>query len=210
MDKQQISEKQLIIAAQALSIVFNPFYLPLVGLVLLFMCSYLSLLPTSYKLIVGLYTYLFTILLPTLLIRLYNKHHGNKLFKLMERERRMVPYIISITCYFACYYLMAYLHIPHIISSILVAALAIQTVCAIINVWWNISTHSAGTGGVTGALTVFSFVFGFYLLWWLTLTIIVSGMVGTSRLILRKHTLAQVVVGYFVGLTVTVAVILFI
>ena len=210
MNKELISEKKLIVTARMLSITFNPFYLPLVGLILLFLCSYLSMLPLSYKLTVVFITYLFTILLPTFLIRMYNKYHAKKLFRLLNHERRMVPYIISITCYFTCYYLMAYLRIPHFISSILVAALAIQMVCALINIWWNISTHSAGIGGVTGALIVFSLIFGFYLLWWLSLTLIISGLVGTSRLILRRHTLAQVVVGYLVVLLIASLIIIFI
>ena len=73
MNKELISEKKLIVTARMLSITFNPFYLPLVGLILLFLCSYLSMLPLSYKLTVVFITYLFTILLPTFLIRMYNK-----------------------------------------------------------------------------------------------------------------------------------------
>ena len=37
-------------------------------------------------------------------------------------------------------------------------------------------------------------------LFWLCLTLIIAGMVGSSRMILRQHSLAQVVVGFFVGL----------
>lgn len=210
MIRELFTEKNLIIGARTLSIVFNPFYLPLVGLILLFWCSYLSLYPLMYKISVICLVYLFTILIPTYLIRLHNTYHGKKLFELGPRERRMVPYLISIVCYFVCYYLMDYFHIPHFISSILVGALVIQIICAIINIWWKISTHSAGVGAVTGALVIFSLLFGFYLLWWLSLTLIVSGMVGSSRLILRQHTLAQVVVGYLVGLFVTMFVIFFI
>jgi len=205
---REFTEKELIIGARTLSVVFNPFYLPLVGLILLFWCSYMSLYPLLYKLSVLFLVYLFTILIPTYLIKFHNNYHGKKLFELRPRERRMVPYIISIVSYFACYYLMDYFHIPHFISSILVCALVIQIICAIINVWWKISTHSAGIGAVTGAVIVFSFVFGFYLLWWLSFVLIVAGLVGTSRLILRQHTLAQVVVGYLVGLVFSIFVLI--
>src|SRR3712207_1761148 len=129
MIRELLTEKNLIIAARTLSIVFNPFYLPLLGLIILFWCSYMTLYPLMYKLSVLGMVYLFTILLPTYLIRIYNTYHGKKLFELRLRERRMIPYIISIVCYFACFYLMDYFHIPHFISSILVAALAIQMVC---------------------------------------------------------------------------------
>ncbi len=203
-------EKKLIIAARTLSLVFNPFYLPLVGLIMLFWFSYLSMLPLSYKLtIIGL-VYLFTVLLPTIIIRIYRNYHGWKLFQLSQRERRVVPYIVSILSYFTCYYIMDYFHIPHVISTVLVIALSVQLICAFINMGWKISTHSAGIGAVTGTLIVFSIYFGFYLLWWLSLALIISGLVGSSRLVLRQHSLAQVIVGYALGLVISILIILFI
>jgi membrane-associated phospholipid phosphatase len=83
--------------------------------------------------------------------------------------------------------------------SIVTAALIIQIVCALINVWWKISTHTAAIGGVAGALFIFSEVFRFNPIWWFSLTLIIAGILGTSRMILRQHTLLQVVVGFFVG-----------
>ena len=71
------------------------------------------------------------------------------LFQLGQRERRMVPYVLSILCYFTCYYIMSLLHLPHMLTSILMVALIIQILCAVINVWWKISTHTAAIGGVT-------------------------------------------------------------
>ena len=43
-------QKALIMGAQMLSAVFNPLYLPIVGLMALFAFSYLTLLPLLYKL----------------------------------------------------------------------------------------------------------------------------------------------------------------
>lgn len=196
-----MKEKNIILTARVMSIVFTPFYLPILGLVALFLFSYLStLVPWYYKLTVICMVYLFTVLLPTLLIHLYRKYQGWTLLELGMKERRMVPYIISIVCYFVCYYIMNLYHIPHFISSILVTALAIQIICALINVWWKISTHSAAIGGVTGALMSFAMLFQFNPTWWLCLVLLLAGMVGSSRIILRQHTLAQVGVGFMVGL----------
>lgn len=201
-------EKKIIIAARTLSLVFNPFYLPIVGLVLMFWFTYLNLLPLSYKLTVIALVYLFTILFPTLLIRAYRNYHGWKLFELGQRERRMVPYIISIISYFTCCYIMNFSRIPHFISTVLVIAIMLQTICAFVNVWWKVSTHSAGMGAMTGSLIVFSYVFGFYLLWWLCLALVISGLVGSSRMILRQHSLSQVLVGYALGLVISIFIII--
>lgn len=202
-----MKEKHLILAARIMSMVFTPFYLPMIGLMALFLFSYMRLLPWSYRLQVLLLVYFFTILLPTLFIHLYRRYHGWTLIELGARERRMVPYVISIVCYFACYYVMVLLQIPRFMARILVAALAVQVLCAIINVWWKISTHTAAIGGVAGALMAFAFLFMFNPVWWLCLVFIVGGMVGSSRLILRQHTLWQVVAGFLLGMIGTLAVL---
>ena len=180
-------EKQIILAARIMSLIFTPFYLPFVGLVALFLFSYLSIFPWAYKLQVLVMVYLFTILLPTVLIHLYRRYQGWNLIELGHRERRMVPYVISILCYFTCIYVMDRLHMPHFMGAIVVAGLLVQIVCALINVWWKISTHTAAIGGVAGALFAFAEYLGFNPVWWLCLVFIIGGMVGTSRMILRQH-----------------------
>ena len=196
--------------ARVLSMVFTPFYLPIIGLVVLFFFSYLSMFPWSYKFHVLLMTYLFTILMPTVLIHLYRRYQGWNLIELGQRERRMVPYVISILCYFTCIYVMERLHMPHFMGSIIIAALLVQIVCAITNIWWKISTHTAAIGGVGGALFAFAEYLGFNPVWWLCLVFLVAGLLGTSRMILRQHNLAQVVTGFWVGFVCAAVAILFI
>jgi len=197
-------EKNIILTARVVSMVFTPFYLPIVGLLALFFLSYLSLMPLGYKLQVLALVYAFTILLPTVLIHLYRKYNGWNLIELGHKEKRMVPYVISILCYFFCVYLMDMLHIPHFMGTIVSAALAIQIVCALINVWWKISTHTSAIGGVAGALFVFGELFAFNPIWWLCLVMVLAGVLGTSRMILRQHSLSQVVAGFLVGVVCSV------
>jgi membrane-associated phospholipid phosphatase len=202
-------EKTIILAARVVSLVFTPFYLPILGLIALFTLSYLRQMPWPYKLQVLIMVYLFTVLLPTVLIHLYRRYQGWTLIQLGNKERRMVPYVISILCYFACAYWMDYLHIPHFMSNIVTAALFIQIVCALINVWWKISAHMAAIGGVAGALFVFAEFFGFNPVWWHCLVFVVAGILGTSRMILRQHTLLQVVAGFLVGIVCAIFGIIF-
>ena len=197
-----MKEKNIILAARVLSMLFTPFYLPLVAMVAMFVFSYLSILDLSYKLIVLTLVYAMTILLPTLLIHTYRNYQGWTSKELGVKERRMIPYIISILCYFLCFYVMNIFHMPAFMGSIVVAALFIQIVCAIINIWWKISTHTAAIGGFFGALSALSLIFDFNPLWWLCLVLLLAGLVGTSRMILRQHTLAQVVMGFLIGAAV--------
>jgi membrane-associated phospholipid phosphatase len=89
-----------------------------------------------------------------------------------------------------------------------VVALAIQVVCAIVNLFWKISTHTAAIGGVAGALIAFSGTFSYNPVWWLCIIIIVAGILGTSRMILRQHSLSQVVAGFLLGFILSFLVIL--
>lgn len=205
-----MKEKEIIFTAKVLSVLFTPFYLPILGLLILFIFSYLSLLPLTYKLFLLLMFYLFTVFLPTALIRFYRRYQGWTLIELGSRERRAIPYVISIFSYLLCYYIMAATHVPHFMGSILIAALVIQVACAIINLFIKISTHTAAIGGVTGALLAFSVIFSSNPVWWLCIVLLLAGMVGTSRMILRQHSLRQVVLGYLAGVACSfVSVLLF-
>lgn len=192
-------DKQIIFAAKVLSVVFTPFYLPILGLVSLLTLTYLSLLPLTYKLFLLFTFWLFTIFLPTMLIRLYRHYQGWSRFEIGSRERRVIPYVISIVSYLLCYYIMAAVHVPHFLGTILIASLVIQVVCAMVNLFVKISTHTAAIGGVTGALLAFSLIFGFNPVWWLCPVLIIAGLLGTCRMVLRQHSLHQVIIGYLVG-----------
>ena len=202
--------QQLILVARVISMLFTPFYLPIIGLIALFTFSYMSIFPWPYKLQVLIMVYLFTILLPSLMIHFYRRYQGWSLIELGQRERRMVPYVLSIVCYFTCIYVMERLHLPHIIISIVIAALMVQIVCALINVWWKISTHTAAIGGVGGALFAFAEYLGFNPVWWLCVVFLTAGILGTCRMVLRQHTLSQVIGGFWVGFICAAVAILFI
>ena len=85
-----MKEKNIILTARIMSMLFTPFYLPLVGLVALFLFSYMSLLPLAYKLPMLLTVYLFTILLPSVLIHIYRRYQGWSTTELGKKERRIV------------------------------------------------------------------------------------------------------------------------
>ena len=179
-----------------MSMIFTPFYLPLVGLIALFIFSYMA---NCHCCTNSPYSYWCTFhhSLPTLLIHLYRRYQGWSLIEMGAKERRMVPYLISILCYFGCYYLMNVFHIPSFMARILVAALVIQVLCALINVWWKISTHGShrwSGGGARGILVPLRF----NPVWWLSFVPDHPRNGGHRRMILRQHSLWQVVCGFLV------------
>ena len=179
--------------------IFTPFYMPLVGIAFMLTFTFMSGFPMEYKLVLVTTVYLTTVFIPTLLIYLYRRFRGWTLQQLGVKHHRLVPYAISLFCYMLCIWLMNAAHVHRNIISIVIAALMIQVACVLVNIWWKISTHTAAIGGVSGALVAFGFILNYNPVWWLCLSILMSGVVGTSRIILRQHSTAQVVAGYFVG-----------
>ena len=194
-----MKEKDLILAAKYVSLCFTPLIVPFLGFTALLFFSYLNVFPLLYKLMILVMVYIFTILVPRLTIRLYRSVNGWTSRQMGKKERRIVPYALSITSYVFCLILMYRLHMPRFMSGILVASLVGMIICAVINVWWKVSTHTAGVGAFTGGLISFGVLFQFNPVWYLCLALLFSGAVCTSRIILRQHTLAEVTVGYVVG-----------
>lgn len=193
-----MKDKYIILTAQVISMLFSPFYLPVIALIALFMFSYLSMLPLAYKLFLLALVYVFTVLLPRISIFCYRRVKGWTRHQLSRRERRYVPYVLSITCYLLLLYILYSLH-TRFLQGIIIGALSVQVSCALLNGLTKMSTHAAAAGAVVGALLAYSLIFLFDPTGWLCLTVILAGAVGTSRLILRQHTLTQIGISTLVG-----------
>lgn len=196
--------------ARLISALFTPFWMPFIAFCLLFFCTYLRILPMQYKLIVLGIVYSFTIFMPMLAIYLFHRINGKTIRELRHRQKRFVPYALTIISYVACLLTMYKLHLPRYLSGIIVAALFCMILCTLINFRWKISTHVAGGGMMVGGLLSYSFLFNFNPVWWLSFFILLSGSLGTARIIVRQHTLLEVLAGFIVGLFCGVTGILFI
>lgn len=187
------------VVAKALSDVFRPSYFPLLGFVLLFLFTYLSLLPWQLKLLLLVLVYVMTLFLPAVGVYMYRRVHKLSLQDLQLRRNRLVPYVLHIVCYCLLLYFLNNIQAPSFVSGIIVISLLVQCVCTVTNLWWKISVHSAGMGAIIGALVSYSFIFHFNPVWWLCLALLFSGLVNSSRMLLRQHTLWQVLGGTLVG-----------
>ena len=207
MEEHIIADKTLIRTAKVISAVFTPFSIPFLAFLVLFIFSYLRIMPLQYKLIVLGVVYCFTILMPTLTIFIFRKINGFSPEELVERKRRYIPFILTITSYVFCLLMMHRLNIPWYMTGIILSALVVMIICVIVNLKWKLSEHMAGAGAVIGGLVDFSALFSYNPVWWLCLFILVAGVLGTARIILRHHTLGEVMGGFAVGLICSLLVL---
>ena len=207
MEEHIIADKTLIRTAKVISAVFTPFSIPFLAFLVLFIFSYLRIMPLQYKLIVLGVVYCFTILMPTLTIFIFRKINGFSPEELVERKRRYIPFILTITSYVFCLLMMHRLNIPWYMTGIILSALVVMIICVIVNLKWKLSEHMAGAGAVNRGLVAFSALFSYNPVWWLCLFILVAGVLGTARIILRHHTLGEVMGGFAVGLICSLLVL---
>lgn len=207
MEEHIIADRTLIRTAKVISAVFTPFSIPFLAFLVLFIFSYLRIMPLQYKLIVLGVVYCFTILMPTLTIFIFRKINGFSPEELVERKKRYVPFILTITSYVFCLLMMHRLNIPWYMTGIILSALVMMVICIIVNLKWKLSEHMAGAGAVIGGLVAFSALFGYNPIWWLCLFILVAGILGTARIILQHHTLGEVMGGFAVGLVCSLLVL---
>ena len=202
-----VADRSLIRTARVISAIFTPFSIPFLAFLILFLFSYLRIMPIQYKLIVLGVVYCFTILMPTLTIFLFRKINGFSPEDLGERKRRFMPFLLTITSYVFCLVMMHRLNIPWYMTGIILAALIMMVICIVVNLKWKLSEHMAGVGAIVGGLVPFSALFGYNPVWWLCLFILIAGVLGTARIILQHHTLGEVLVGFAVGLICSLLVL---
>ena len=203
MDKEKehiIADKTMLRVARITSIVFTPFSIPFLAFLVLFLFSYLRIMPILYKGIVLGIVYCFTILTPTITIFLFRKINGFARQELSERKKRYVPILLTIISYVFCLLMMRKLNIPWYMTGIIFVSLVISIICILVNLKWKLSEHMAGMGGIIGGLVSFSALFSYHPVVWLCLFILIAGILGSARIVLGHHTLGEVLSGFVVGL----------
>lgn len=204
-----MKDQHIILAAKVFSTLFSPHYFPLLSILILISFSPLRMFGIDYQIVVLAFVYVFTIALPTYLISLYERIIARHSHKFSRRELRTIPYVITISSYMFCFYVMTVNYVPNFIISVVNVSLFVQIACMIVNKMYHISAHSAAVGAINGALIVLSIYNSFNPMWWLCLSLLISGCVCTSRVILRRHSLSEVYFGFAVGFVASILALFF-
>ena len=200
-----MNERLLLKCARALSSFFSPFCMTLVVFAFILLHGlrrllYVGYVPSLLGYVVLLFMVAcFTVVIPLISISVFRRAMQLSRSALSHRRNRAIPYVMAVLSYLACVVMLSMLNVPAYLQGSVVAALVTLMLCAVLNMWWKVSVHMAALGGVTAALGVCGVVMNFNPLWHMCLLFMVSGVVGTSRMILRQHTLLQVLGGFALG-----------
>ena len=176
--------------ATILSTIFHPLLMPTYGIAIALYTSYMRVFGDRLLgiIVIGIFI-------------LYKTGHISD-FRLHNRTERTVPYIINFVCYIACYLYLYRFGIPNWILSFIAGAIVSLIISLFINRYWKISAHMVAAG----AMVVLVFLMSIYRLMLtpyifpLQITIILlAGLIGSSRILLNRHTIGQVGAGFALG-----------
>ncbi|MBN2350376.1 MAG: phosphatase PAP2 family protein [Bacteroidales bacterium] len=187
--------------ASVISIIFHPVLMPTLGLIIIFNSgSYISDYPPELKRITYLVVFISTTVLPLSILPFFLYHKMVMDIQLSTRKERIIPYIIAVLLYAACYYLISNKSLAQLIPDFLLAATISVFIILLVSFFWKISAHMVGIGGITGLIIGLSVRLNLDLMVFLIVALLISGLVGYSRIRLESHTPGQVFAGYLVGL----------
>ena len=190
--------------AHIISSVFQPLLMPVYSVALLFIYTYFRLILLSKFWTILLPALLFSFLIPALLIFLLYKLKLVSDLSLKIRSERFIPYLISLGSYSLMIFFYYRMGMPTWFLMLMASTVVVIVLAILITKWWKISAHMFGISGlVGGAMAVSYFVEHTNPYFMFMGLFMIAGLVGTSRLILRRHTFYQVCGGFLLGFIVS-------
>lgn len=186
--------KKLIMISKIISNIFSPLINSTIAFALLIFFS--RNISYSLKYLLFFLACMFSTLLPILYVFVMHKIGEVKQFDIIDRLERLNPLIFGIFSYSIGFILLSLFDAPSLVTGLMFCYATNTFLVYLITRQWKVSIHTTGVGGPLVALTYF---FGKIILPFYVLILIVGG----SRLILKRHTIGQVLVGMFIGLLVT-------
>lgn len=182
-----------------------PIYMTCVGL----WCTPLMNVAEETKIVCLAFVLAVGCLLPLLCIRIKIRRGKIRTMAILNRKERNSVYFFGCVCYFAIAFWFRSLNAPFWLGGSYVAA-AIASVFAMgINLRWRISAHAISAGGffgfcawlgANGLLSVMPMVL-------VSISIIFLGLICSSRLVLGRHDIWQLISGAALGCAIETGIL---
>lgn len=194
--------------AQFNSYIFHPLFLPLY--IILFL---LYLHPTAFTgfsdaskfrvILIVIINLLFFPLLSVLLLKAVGFIDS---IHLKNQKDRIIPYIASGIFFFWAYHVFKQQsQYPELWVSYLLGLFLASSAALIANIYFKVSMHAVGVGGLLGMFYLLSNSQEMMMTWPFAAVLIITGMVCTSRMILKAHSRLDIYGGLIIGLLTQLA-----
>ena len=181
--------------AKIISAIFHPLIMPAIAFTILIVADSASNL--SRKLIISSVALTFSVVLVPGYIFWLKRRGLIDSADIIIREQRINPLAIAVVSYLIGFVLLKLMQAPNLVQGLMFCYATNTFLVLLITNWWKISIH---TTAISGPLIALMYQFGSLIFPFLILIL----LVGASRLILKRHTLTQVMAGAAIGIFSTV------
>lgn len=112
---------------------------------------------------------------------------------------RSLVYLLSLVYYSLTWYLFQSFRLPAVLEQMILGLILILAVLSIVSRWYKVSAHMTAAGGLLAILTWLFTFYGIFEFSWVLIGLTVAGLIGTARLVLEAHDLAQLWWGLLIG-----------
>ena len=117
-----------------------------------------------------------------------------------RRSQRVGPFIFGIVSVMIGWFVLTLTNGPRNLQTVMIITVFSGIIMMAITFWWKISMHASSLGGVATMLTV---LYGAVMLPLFVLLVLVSW----SRVVLRRHTVTQVIAGSLAGIVLSLVIL---
>lgn len=190
-----------------LSYVIHPVLMPTLGVVaILALTPYY--IPQTIYLMVVLYVFLGTYILPAFLIFSFYKLGLVSSMHLQEAKERRYPYLLSALFFYLTAQSVQNFPVPDTVAKYMLAGVLLLVIALLLLNFTKLSAHMAGLGGLLGVIIYISFAFNMQLLHIICGVILLAGFLASARLALKAHTPFEVYAGFILGVSCVFFVLL--
>lgn len=201
----------LKIVAQILSYLFHPLFIPIyIGLFLIYPVRLFPDLDDRRRLFLEVQLFVIYTLLPLASILLMKGLGLIQTIYLRSQKDRVLPYVVCEIFYFWAWYVLKNQLLPKEIILFSLGIFLASCIGLIANTFLKVSMHAISAGVVVAFMIYcglrWDYNYGFYI----SLAILLAGLIGSSRLILSQHDPKEIYTGFFIGIVAVLLAIPFV
>ena len=190
--------------AQLLSVVFHPLFIPfyVIGFLINYHPSYFSGFSFYSKFEIMRSVFVNTIIFPAFALLVMKGLGFVKSVLLHTQQDRIGPYLVNMIFYFwmARVFFNFKPELTPVLASFMTGVFLTTAIALIANIFSKISMHAIGCGGMMGIFFIIMASNSMLMTWPLSLALLITGLVCTSRLLVSDHSQKDIYLGLSVGL----------
>lgn len=198
-------------AAGFISWILHPMLIPTYAILIILsqQTLFVMILPERLKLVLTAMVVSNTLIIPLIFVWIMRRKGIITSYQMPYRHERTFPFITTALFYSATWFMMNNLGLPAVFYLFVLGGALLILLSLIVNFFWKISVHMVGIGGVTGGFIGLNYQLMVNSVALILILVLLSGLVGFSRLRLNTHNPSQVYAGYLAGVGMMLGIALY-